>query len=270
MKLLFTDLDGTLLNNNSQVSPGSKAFLERFLADGNKLLLSSGRPLPSVQEVLRTSGLPSAGVLLICNNGTLVYDCDSDRNIMEKRLPLSSVAYLQEQARIHGVHVQTYTDEAVICEKEDDEIRYYRRKIHVPLILTDDFVSVLPKEPFKMLAASLTDHEKLVRFSKSLAPWAKGRIQAIFSNDKYLELFREDAGKENAVRFVCDYFNIPLKDAYAAGDAENDISMLEIAGTGIAMKNATDEVKKAADVITELDNDNDGLVHMLEKLLAQG
>ena len=46
--------------------------------------------------------------------------------------------------------------------------------------------------------------------------------------------------------------------------------MLGIAGTGIAMKNATNEVKKAADVITELDNDNDGLVHMLEKLLAQG
>lgn len=270
MKLLFTDLDGTLLNNSSQVSPTSKAFLEQFLKDGNKLLLSSGRPLPSVQEVLRGSGLPTAGVLLICNNGTLVYDCDSDRNIMEKRLPFSSVAYLQEQARIHDVHVQTYTDDAVVCEKEDDEIRYYRRKIHVPLILTDDFVSALPKEPFKMLAASLTDHEKLVRFSKALAPWSEGRIQAIFSNEKYLELFREDAGKGNAVRFVCDYFHVPLTDAYAAGDAENDISMLEAAGCGIAMQNATDEVKKTADVITELDNDNDGLVHTLEKLLTQG
>ena len=248
MKLLFTDLDGTLLNNRSEVSAGSRAFLERFLADGNKFLLSSGRPLPSVQEVLRLSGLPSAGVLLICNNGTLVYDCDSKRNIMEKRLPFSSVAYLQEQARLHHVHIQTYTDDSVICEEEDDEIRYYRRKIHVPLILTQDFVSVLPKEPFKMLAASLTDHEKLVRFSEALAPWAEG--------------------KGNAVRFVCDYFHVPLTDAYAAGDAENDISMLEAAGTGIAMANATEQVKKSADVITEVDNDNDGLVLMLEKLLA--
>lgn len=270
MKLLFTDLDGTLLNNRSEVSAGSRAFLERFLADGNKFLLSSGRPLPSVQEVLRLSGLPSAGVLLICNNGTLVYDCDSKRNIMEKRLPFSSVAYLQEQARLHHVHIQTYTDDSVICEEEDDEIRYYRRKIHVPLILTRDFVSVLPKEPFKMLAASLTDHEKLVRFSEVLAPWAEGKIQAIFSNEKYLELFREDAGKGNAVRFVCDYFHVPLTDAYAAGDAENDISMLEAAGTGIAMANATEQVKKSADVITEVDNDNDGLVLMLKKLLAQG
>lgn len=269
MKLLFTDLDGTLLNKDAQVSPGSRHFLEKFIQDGNKLLLSSGRPLPSVQEVLRSSGLPSDGILLICNNGTLIYDCDTGCNIMEKRLPFSSVSYLQEQARIHNVHIQTYTDDAVVCEKDDEEIRYYRRKIHVPLILTDDFASALPVEPFKMLASSLHDHEKLVRFSEILAPWAKGRIQAIFSNDKYLELFREDAGKGNAIRFVCDYFHVPIADTYAAGDAENDISMLEAAGTGIAMKNAADEVKKAADVITELDNDNDGLVLMLEKLLTQ-
>lgn len=68
---------------------------------------------------------------------------------------------------------------------------------------------------------------------------------------------------------MCDHFHVPLADTYAAGDAENDISMLEAAGTGIAMKNAADEVKKAADVITELDNDNDGLVLMLEKLLTK-
>jgi hypothetical protein len=62
---------------------------------------------------------------------------------------------------------------------------------------------------------------------------------------------------------------VALSDAYAAGDAGNDISMLEAAGTGIAMANASENVKKAADVITDLDNDHDGLADMMEKLLAK-
>ena len=62
MKLLFTDLDGTLLNNDSQVSPGTKAFLDDFLQAGNKLILSSGRPLLSILEVkgLKIKSTPAA------------------------------------------------------------------------------------------------------------------------------------------------------------------------------------------------------------------
>ena len=62
MKLLFTDLDGTLLNNDSQVSPGTKAFLDDFLQAGNKLILSSGRPLLSILEVKEKAGLTQPGI----------------------------------------------------------------------------------------------------------------------------------------------------------------------------------------------------------------
>ena len=120
-----------------------------------------------------------------------------------------------------------------------------------------------------MLAISLNDFEKLESFRKGIADWAADKIQTIYSNSMYLELFDRSAGKGNAVRFVCDYFNVPLSDAYAAGDAENDISMLEAAGTGIAMANASDNVKKHADVITELDNDKNGLALTMQKLLKQ-
>ncbi|MCI6714699.1 MAG: HAD hydrolase family protein, partial [Lachnospiraceae bacterium] len=70
MKMLFTDLDGTLLNNDSMVSPETKAFLDNFLANGNKLILSSGRPLDSILEVKRDAGLTQKGILLTCSNGT--------------------------------------------------------------------------------------------------------------------------------------------------------------------------------------------------------
>lgn len=118
-----------------------------------------------------------------------------------------------------------------------------------------------------MLAVSLHNFEKLETFRRNIANWAEGKIRTIYSSNIYLELFDWNAGKGNALLFLCDYLKIPVSDTYAAGDAENDISMLDAAGCGIAMKNATDKVKAHADVITDLDNDRNGLADMMQKLM---
>lgn len=267
MKLLFTDLDGTLLNNDSQVSPETKAFLDEFLAGGNKLILSSGRPKDSILEVKNNAGLTQPGVILICSNGTQVYDCDSSQTIMEKRLPLSYISYLQRQAEKYNVHIHTYREDGIVSPADDDEVKFYRRKIHLPLIVSENLVDALTIAPYKMLAISLNDFDKLESFRQGIQDWAQGKIQTIYSNGIYLELFPYAAGKGNAVRFVCDYFGVPLSDAYAAGDADNDISMLEAAGCSIAMANASDTVKQFADIVTDLDNDHDGLADMMRKLI---
>lgn len=267
MKLLFTDLDGTLLNDDSRISPGTKVFLDDFLLAGNKLILSSGRPLLSVLEVKEKAGLTQSGIFLTCNNGTQIYDCDRSLSILERRLPLSYVSYLQNQADRFHLHIQTYRDDAVVSPAEDTEIQYYRRKIHLPLIVSPALEDALTKGPFKMLAISLHDFDKLEAFRKSISSWAENKIRTIYSNDKYLELFDWNAGKGSAVRFLCDYFNAPLSDAYAAGDADNDISMLLAAGTGIAMQNASEQVKQKADIVTDTDNNHDGLANTMRRLL---
>lgn len=267
MKILFTDLDGTLLNDQSMVSQITKAFLDDFLHAGNKLVLTSGRPLLSILEVKEQAGLDYPGILISASNGTFVYDCDSKTPILEKRLSLPQVSYLQAQSKLFQLHIQTYTDDAIVTAAEDDEIRFYRRRIHLPLLLADDYASVLTKGPLKMLAIHLSDHDRLTTFCEHIADWAADKIQYIFSNDFYLELFHKDAGKGNSVRFICDHFHIPLTDSYAAGDADNDISMIQAAGCGIAMRNAAPEVKEAADVITAKDNDNDGLAEFMKSVL---
>ncbi len=267
MKLLFTDLDGTLLNDDSQVSPGTKAFLDDFLLAGNKLILSSGRPLLSVLEVKEKAGLTQSGIFLTCSNGTQIYDCDRACSIWEKRLPLSYVSYLQTQAERYGLHIQTYRDDAVVSPAKDAEITYYRRRIHLPLIVSPHLVDALTQGPFKMLAISLNDFHKLESFRTGILDWAENKIRTIYSNNMYLELFDWDAGKGNAVHFLCDYLDVPLYDTYAAGDAENDISMLTAAGTGIAMQNAPEKVKQKADIITGLDNNHDGLADTMCRLL---
>lgn len=267
MKILFTDLDGTLLNKESKVSARTKKFLDEFTGAGNKLVLSSGRPLDSILEVKEKSGLDYGGVVIIASNGTQIYDCDSKTAILEKRMPLSYVSYLQSQARECGLHIHTYTDDAIVCDSEDEEVIYYRRRIHLPLIIADDYASVLEKGPLKMLAIDLKDHDRLTGFCDAIADWAEDKIRYIFSNDYYLELFVRDAGKGNAVRYVYEHFGVSRNDTYAAGDAQNDISMIEAAGCGIAMQNATDIVKNAADVITPKDNDNDGLAEFMWSIL---
>lgn len=267
MKILFTDLDGTLLNKESKISARTKVFLDEFINAGNKLVLSSGRPLDSIIEVKESSGLNYSGVIIIASNGTQIYDCDSKTSILEKRMPLSFVSHLQAEAAKHRLHIHTYTDDAIVCDSEDEEILYYRRRIHLPLIIADDYASYLTEGPFKMLAIDLKNHERLTDFCESIAGWAEDKIRYIFSSNYYLELFVKDAGKGNAVRYIYEHFGVSRNDTYAAGDAENDISMLEAAGCGIAMQNAADIVKKAADVITPKDNDNDGLAEFMRSIL---
>jgi len=110
---------------------------------------------------------------------------------------------------------------------------------------------------------------KLETFRRNIADWAEGKVRMIYSSDKYLELFDWNAGKGSSLLFLCDYLGIPVSDSYAAGDADNDISMLDAAGCGIAMQNATDKVKAHADVVTDFDNDQNGLADMMRKLLER-
>lgn len=267
MKLLFTDLDGTLLNNNSQISAFTKSFLTEFLEQGNKLIFTSGRPKDSILEVKENAGLTQPGILFICNNGAQIYDCDTGKDILAKRLPLSYLPYLQKQAAKYHLHIHTYREDAIVSPADDEEIAFYRRRIHLPCVISPDLSGALTDGPYKMLAISLHDFGKLEAFRLEIAKWAQGKIQTIYSNPMYLELFDHTAGKGNALRFVCKYFGAPLSDAYAAGDAENDISMLQAAGTGIAMLNAADRVKQTAQIVTGLDNDNDGLAVLMQELL---
>lgn len=89
----------------------------------------------------------------------------------------------------------------------------------------------------------------------------------IYSNPYYLELFPSCAGKGTAVKKLCEILGISPYFSVAAGDAQNDISMIEAAGMGIAMINGSEDIKMAATTITAYDNDHDGLAHALADLI---
>ncbi len=263
--LLFTDMDGTLLRDDCTVSPRMKEALDRMTEAGHRLILTSGRPLPAIREVCEEAGLTYPGMIMISNNGGYIYDCDNDRTILEYRLSQEDIRFILTKAKEAGIHVHGYTDSHIICREMNEELRFYTKKIHMPLKYANDVAEALPQGSYKLQAIHLTDHNALVAFRDSLLPHLGDRVQMIFSNDKYLEILPARAGKGNAVRFITDYLPVPRSHTFASGDAENDISMLEAAHVGIAMANATDKVKECADMVTTMDNNNDGLLEVLQQ-----
>lgn len=263
--LLFTDMDGTLLREDSTVSNRMKNALDRLTDAGHRLILTSGRPLPAILEVCEEADLCYPGMIIISNNGAYIYDYDADKPILECRVRSEDISFIAEKAKEMGIHVHGYTKTHIVCREMNEELKYYTRRIHMPLKYVSDIAQALPDGSIKLQAIHLTDHEALVRFRDSLLPYCGDRLQMIFSNEQYLEILPLEAGKGNAIRFITDYLPVSRKHTFAAGDAENDISMLEAAHIGIAMQNATDAVKAKADIVTTLDNNNDGLLEVLDK-----
>ena len=265
--LLFTDMDGTLLNDKSEITPRTKAALDQMTALGHHVILSSGRPLPSILEVRKLQGIDYPNMLIISNNGALVYDCDTASNILVYRLDMDDIRYIIGEAEKQHLHIHAYTDTEIVCHELNDELRFYTRRIHLPIKCVENIADSLEQGSFKLQCIHLTDRSVLERFRDHITPHLGGRVQIIFSNDQYLEILPAAAGKGPALLYVEEYLHVPHSHTFAAGDAENDISMLKAAGTGIAMANAAPAVKEVADIVTEKNNNQDGLVEIIEKHL---
>nr|WP_242843284.1 Cof-type HAD-IIB family hydrolase [Kineothrix alysoides] len=262
-KIFFVDLDGTLLTKEKKITPATLEALNKWTAAGNKLALSSGRAIDSVKEVKESLGLSFSGMYLIGCNGGEIYDCETQKIVSRISLSMEQVTLVAKTAKEQGIHCQTYTDTHIISPADNDELHVYQRSIHTPVIISEDIMSPLDKEPCKCLAIEIHDKEKLERFRQSLLPFTEGELNLLYSNDKYLEIFPASSGKEVAVAKLCELLDIPIENTLAAGDASNDISMIQAAGVGIAMLNAKEDVKKAADIITATDNNQDGLAPIL-------
>ncbi len=257
-KILFTDMDGTLLRDDATISDHTREVLLQMTRAGHKLVLSSGRSLDNIINTKAKLGLDFPGIFICATNGTIVYDCDSQQIIYERRLDMEDVKAIWPIAIAENMHIQTYSDHDLLVPQHDKETDFYLIKCDHPVIETLKPWAVLDKPPVKMLCIDLEDHERIDRFGQKIAD-AFPHLSVCFSNPMYLEIFDAKAGKGNTLVWLCDYLNIPLNCSFAAGDEFNDVSMIEAAGTGVAMRNSNPGIFKFADDITEFDNNSEGL-----------
>ncbi len=262
-KIFFFDLDGTLLTSKKDISPKTMDALKKFTQAGNYFCINTGRAIDSAKAVYRGLELNFKGSFLCGCNGAEIYSVDEDEYVYRTGVPLELVPVIMDIANKYDMHCHTYNDTHIVSSMNGECMEYYRRVIKTPLLITDDVVKELTSPPPKMIAIELHDTSKQEKFYKALEDAVGDKITLLYSNPYYLEIFPKEAGKGNAVKRLAEILGIPIENTYAAGDQENDISMLEAAGVGVAMLNATDAVKRVCDIVTDEDNDHDGLADVI-------
>ncbi|MDR2545967.1 MAG: Cof-type HAD-IIB family hydrolase [Lachnospiraceae bacterium] len=265
-KIFFTDLDGTLLDSDKKISSRTYAALQALVAAGYHLVLSSGRDLGSVKDVKKELALDFAGMFLIGYNGGQIFDCDREQIIHRVTMKIDHALQILTTSAQMGVYCHTYSDTHIYAPAQTKELEFYSRIIYTPVIVYDDITTALTFEPNKCLAIEHHDRRKLIALREELEK-VLPNITYAYSTPYFIDMLPAESGKGAALHRICDYLGIAAADTVAAGDAENDLCMLEAAGYKIAMKNSADSLMEIADVVTEFSNDEDGLARVLEKLL---
>lgn len=267
-KILFTDLDATLLDDSKNISKHTHDKLEEMLAKGHKLVLASGRPINSILRVLDKLDLHGEGIYATAYNGAMLYDCAKDEPIIEHQVSIDIAQALFDKAKDYGLHIQTYTDDKIVSCSKDAEIAFYTEHVVMDYTVGTNLHKELQHGPYKLLTISLDDRAKLEAFREDIMNSELGNaLDTTFSNAYYLEFYCKESGKGNALKALCKHLNIPLKNSVAAGDEENDLCMITAAGTGVAMCNGNPILKAQADYVTENDNNHDGMAEIIDKFI---
>jgi HAD superfamily hydrolase (TIGR01484 family) len=238
MKLIITDIDGTLLDIHGDLPPGNSAALREAAERGVRVALASIRKRDSTERVAQELGLSCA---LVCDGGATIYD-EGGAQLRHLTIPLAlarEIATLADERRLPLLSTI-------------DEVNYYTPGSHpAPHIVTagvdvQSSLEALQAPPSRLIVREAEGVELLMR-EFAHAPL---RFVRHYRPDGTLAdavITHADATKESALVFLCERWGIAPADVLALGDAEADIGMLRLAGVGVAVGNAHPEVKAAAD-----------------------
>lgn len=268
-RILFLDLDGTLLNDRKEITTGNRAALEAALSRGHRVVITTGRPLTSAIIQAQRLGLDGPGCYLIAFNGSVVYDCGAGETIYSHPLTVEQVCKVYDEANRRGVHIQTYDDVDVLVEARNDNenVRRYCSLINMEYRVIQDVHTDLVQPPVKALLIDFHDRKPVEEMEDWIRTHLAGEVDCYFSSQYYLEVVPVGMNKGAAVTAMCQRLGIPLECSIAVGDAENDLSMIQTAGLGVAMANGIPEAKACADYVTQRDNNHDGIAEVVERFL---
>lgn len=266
-KILFVDLDATLLSDDKTISTGNRQAIRRALDAGNYVVAATGRSVESGRIVVKELGLTMPGCYMIAFNGAVIYDCSADRILCDKTIPIQYVYQLFDKARRAGLYIQTYNKTDVLTERHTEELDFYTRNTGMNYKLLQDVAMSLESEPHKVLLIHLKSRKILEEFQEANAVWAEGKLSSFFSCNEYLEYCPLGVNKGASIEYLCRFLNIPLENTVAVGDERNDISMIRTAHVGVAVRNAVEAARYAADYITEHDNNHDAIAEVIEKFI---
>jgi Cof subfamily protein (haloacid dehalogenase superfamily) len=264
IRLLVSDVDGTLVRPDKRISPATIQAVQRLRAAGIRFTLVSSRPPLGLLPLVQTLGIDVATAAF--NGGAIV---DTHGQVVESH-PLSPRDAQTTLAMLATYDVETWVFADGLWLLQDPHGPY------VPLermTLGYDGTVVGSFEPYldrieKIVAAS-ADADGLVRLEQELNPRISPTAQAVRSQAYYLDVNHARANKGDAVAALARHIGVPLENTAVIGDGANDVPMFERAGLSIAMGQADAAVRGAAMRVTA-SNADDGLAAAVERYLLPG
>lgn len=264
-KLLVLDLDGTLTNSKKEVSERTKKAIACMQQEGHVVILASGRPTAGIEPIANILSLAEKGGYCLAFNGARIVDCKQGEVIYQQTLDHQYLPRLYTAAVKYGLTLLTYKGQDVWAGTEINEYARLESKInHMNIQYIENFVEAVDFPINKCLMTG--EPEKVKACLNELSDEYGQELSIYRSEDFFLEVMPMNIDKAASLARLLDYLDMDKKDMICCGDGYNDQSMIEFAGLGVAMANAKEEVKQAADVVT-LSNDEDGLVPIIENYI---
>lgn len=265
-KVVAVDIDGTLIDHDKNLTPPTKQAIEMIKEKGILFGIATGRPVHAVSNMLRSFGIYEQVDFLVCSNGVQILDLKTNDMTTTHQLTKEDVLKITDFMKPTGINYCVYDKENVYTSTINSIIEGISQfNLLTPKVVDPKDLPIITTN--KVTFTTYPDEvEKLLRHMQY---FDDPRFRAFFTQADLFEFVDARISKAAGIRSYLQNKNISMDDVVTFGDADNDKEMIEEAGLGIAMENATESVRAIADAITK-SNQEDGVAYYLYKLFAQG
>lgn len=267
-KAIFIDIDGTLRDNNKNISKRTIESIKKMKEKGILVIISSGRPRKYTENISKEC---FASRYIITSSGAEVFDYEENKSIFNAKMDIQACIKLYNIAQENGTRfIMSVGDYRVV-----NRLKYNDGS---EILLQEDIEYFLKKNDVLQCVISDSDFNKVKRLRTQIEKVAnieiKNQSKCLINENVepegsiYYDIANPNISKGNAIEKLCEFLNIDMKDTIAIGDDFNDISMFKVAGKSIVVSNASDDIKKYANEII-LSNEEDGVAIYLEKLILE-
>lgn len=251
-RLIALDVDGTLLNDDHQLSDENKAAVAEVTRQGGQIVLCTGRSPQNSIPFMEEMGLSG---YVLGHNGAATVSVEDRKVLHQYGLDARGLDPYIEYCRKHGIHFDVNT----AFDMYVDNVENLTQEAHFMYEHFRIMPETLPAwEDFREPIVKFTVFSKADILDEAQREWATWGEQynILRSGEFFVDFMHPEASKGNALKHLAAELGIPQEQVLAIGNYYNDISMLAYAGLGVAMDNSPLEVKAAADAVTGTNNDN--------------
>ena len=265
-KLLVLDVDGTLLNNEKEISKRTLSTLLKAQHTGIRIVLASGRPTSGLLSLAKALEMGNFGGFIVSYNGAQIINAENGEVMFDKRINPELIPYLEKKARKNNFSIFTYHDEYLLTDNADNvHIRREAWLNNLRIMEEEEFSIAIDFAPCKCVLVS-DDEEALRGLENHWKRRLDGVLDVFPSEPYFLEVVPCGVDKANTLGVLMEQLGVKREEVIAIGDGVADVTMLQLAGKSVAMGHAQDSVKICADYVTA-SNEEDGVAQAVEKLV---